>query len=159
MDIWEANKAATAVTPHPCTVTRQKRCMTPADCGEGALGDESFCDRPGCDMQTYRLGDPSFYGDGPTFGVDTSRPFTVVTRFVTEDGTDTGKLHEIRRHYMQDGKRIPSPMLPVGPTASFDSITDDFCDVRQLVSTLCPLRRPIHPCCPPCLPCAHPENL
>ena len=65
-----------------------------------------------------------------------------MTRFVTDDGTDSGTLMEIRRHYVQDGKHIPSPALPVGPTAisdgeipsptaSYDSITDAFCDAEN----------------------------
>merc|ERR1712039_75787 len=51
---------------------------------------------------------------------------TVVTQFITEDGTDNGALKEIRRHYVQNGKKIETPMLNVG-SQTFNSISDEFC--------------------------------
>ncbi|CAE8596930.1 unnamed protein product, partial [Polarella glacialis] len=38
MDIWEANKRATAFTPHPCSTVGPTRC-TGIDCGYGAEDD------------------------------------------------------------------------------------------------------------------------
>ena len=38
--------------------------------------------------------------------VDTEKPMTVVTQFITDDGTDNGDLVEIRRLYLQDGDII-----------------------------------------------------
>merc|ERR1712057_120813 len=58
--------------------------------------------------------------------VDSSQKMTVVTQFITEDGTDSGTLKEIRRHYVQNGKRIDTPELNVG-SKTFNSISDDFC--------------------------------
>jgi cellulose 1,4-beta-cellobiosidase len=52
------------------------------------------------------MGDQNFYGTGMT--VDTSKPFTIVTQFVTVDGTDTGALKQINRFYVQGGKVIPN---------------------------------------------------
>jgi cellulose 1,4-beta-cellobiosidase len=52
------------------------------------------------------MGDMEFYGTGKT--VDTSKPFTIVTQFVTADGTDTGALSAINRFYVQGGKVIPN---------------------------------------------------
>ena len=52
------------------------------------------------------MGDQSFYGTSKT--VDTSKPFTVVTQFVTADGTDSGTLAQINRFYVQGGKTIPN---------------------------------------------------
>ena len=52
------------------------------------------------------MGDQSFYGASKT--VDTSKPFTVVTQFVTADGTDSGTLSQINRFYVQGGKTIPN---------------------------------------------------
>ena len=52
------------------------------------------------------MGDQSFYGTSKT--VDTSKPFTVVTQFVTADGTDSGALSQINRFYVQGGKTIPN---------------------------------------------------
>lgn len=55
---------------------------------------------------------------------------TVITQFVTSDGTDTGDLVEIRRKYVQNGKVIRSPTVQINGK-SYDSIGDDFCtDVK-----------------------------
>ena len=55
------------------------------------------------------MGDRNFYGPGSNFAVDTTRPFTYVTQFITDDGTDNGDLVEMRRLFVQDGKVIPNP--------------------------------------------------
>jgi len=60
---------------------------------------------------------------------DTNQKVTVITQFITEDGTDTGALKEIRRHYIQGGKVIETPKATVG-SASFDSITKEFCEAE-----------------------------
>lgn len=65
-----------------------------------------MCDKDGCDFASYRLNDKTFYGPGSSFQVDTTRPFTVVTQFITTDGTDNGDLKEVRRFYVQNGRRI-----------------------------------------------------
>ena len=59
----------------------------------------------------YRLGNTTFYGNGSNFAVDTTQPFTVVTQWITADGTDTGELTEIRRKYVQNGKVIENPSI------------------------------------------------
>merc|ERR1712187_491702 len=80
----------------------------------------------GCDVQTYRLGKKDFFGKGSSFEIDTDQKVTVVTQFITEDGTDTGALKEIRRHYVQNGKKIETPSMSVG-SGSFNSISEEFC--------------------------------
>jgi len=60
------------------------------------------------------MGNKEFYGTGMT--VDTTKPVTVVTQFITDDGTDTGTLKSIHRFYVQDGKVIPnsnSKLVPI----------------------------------------------
>merc|ERR1740130_1835361 len=53
---------------------------------------------------------------------------TVVSQFITADGTDAGKLNEIRRFYVQNGKQISSPTVtPMAGGPSFDSLSDDYC--------------------------------
>ena len=77
-------------------------------------------------MNPYRAGVKDFYGPGKT--VDTTKPLTVVTQFITTDGTDTGDLKEIRRIFVQDGKVIQHPKSNVpGISTQHDSITDDMC--------------------------------
>ena len=59
--------------------------------------------------------------------MDSSRVVTVVTQFITSDGTDTGDLIEIRRKYVQDGNVIENSVMNIDGYESYDSITEDFC--------------------------------
>jgi len=76
------------------------------------------------------MGETKFFGPGSEYAVDTTKKFTVVTQFITTDGTDTGDLKEIRRQYVQGGKVIENPTVKVG-NKSYDSITDEFCDAQK----------------------------
>ncbi|KAJ5550798.1 hypothetical protein N7535_001262 [Penicillium sp. DV-2018c] len=131
MDIWEANSISTAYTPHPCDDQEQTRCEGDT-CG-GTYSSERYagtCDPDGCDFNSYRLGNDSFFGPGNI--VDTSSKFTVVTQFITSDGTDSGSLSEIRRLYVQNGKVIANSASNV-EGISGDSITTDFCSAQKSV--------------------------
>ena len=147
MDLWEANRAATALTPHPCNITGVYQC-------EGALCGNAdrfagVCDKDGCDFNPYRLGHHSFYQQNGT-SVDTSRPFTVVTQFITAKTNSTaaknstavapvgknstsaaGQLSEIRRLYVQDGKVIENTVAKVEGLPESDSLTDAFCQKEK----------------------------
>lgn len=123
MDIWEANSIANAYTPHPCTVTGPTRCSG-TQCTE-------YCDQPGCDWNPYRMGNKEFYGPGKT--VDTTKKITVVTQFITNDGTATGKLTEMRRLYVQNGVVIQNLKSTISGLTQYDSITDDFCAAQKSV--------------------------
>lgn len=134
MDIWEANKVSNAYTAHPCSLDKvkgQTRCDG-TDCGDNASGDRynGLCDKDGCDLNPYRLGSENFFGEGSAFMVDSSKRFTVVTQFITDDGTDTGNLKEIKRFYMQNGERIDTPTFNIGGS-QFDSITQGMCSVTK----------------------------
>lgn len=129
MDIWEANSISNAVTPHPCDTPTQTMCEGDS-CG-GTYSSDRYsgtCDPDGCDFNPYRMGNHSFYGPGKT--VDTSSPFTVVTQFITDDGTSSGALSEIKRFYVQNGKVIPQSLSTVNG-ASGNSITADFCTAQK----------------------------
>jgi len=132
MDIWEANSMATAYTPHPCNVAGQLLCEG-TQCGDNDKGEryDGVCDKDGCDINPFRMGNTSFYGRGPGFTVDTEKPMTVVTQFLTTDGTDDGDLSEIRRFYVQDGRIIHSPPSTILGPRNSDSITDDFCAAKK----------------------------
>lgn len=121
MDLWEANARSTQTTMHPCNVTGLYACSG-EECGvhEGAV-----CDRVGCGFNPYGLGDHDFYGlDGI---VNTTKPFKVVTQFLTDDNTDTGTLTEIRRLYIQNGVTIPNAQIHLSDS-KFNSITKPYCD-------------------------------
>eukprot|EP00418_Pyrodinium_bahamense_P092229 CAMPEP_0179041544 /NCGR_PEP_ID=MMETSP0796-20121207/16210_1 /TAXON_ID=73915 /ORGANISM="Pyrodinium bahamense, Strain pbaha01" /LENGTH=841 /DNA_ID=CAMNT_0020737909 /DNA_START=55 /DNA_END=2581 /DNA_ORIENTATION=- len=155
MDIWEANKFSTAYTAHPCKTTGPLKCEgdtpenecgdTPPDCKcctpkrrHQSAKDcpccgryKGVCDKDGCDYNSYRLGDTKFYGEGPGFALDTSKPMTIVTQFLTSDNTDTGDLVEIRRLYVQNGKVIKNSKATNLGTFQGDSITDELCTAQK----------------------------
>ncbi|KAG6864566.1 hypothetical protein C0991_008609 [Blastosporella zonata] len=128
MDVWEANSFSAAYTPHPCTSSGLVRCSTTA-CGGTSNRYGSECDPDGCDFNSYRMGDTSFYGKGLT--VDTSSKFTVVTQFITSTGTSSGTLSEIRRIYVQNGKVIQNSKVNIPGMTAYDSITTDFCNAQK----------------------------
>uniref|UniRef100_A0A7S4RQ07 cellulase n=1 Tax=Alexandrium monilatum TaxID=311494 RepID=A0A7S4RQ07_9DINO len=133
MDIWEANSAAAALTPHPCHMNGPLMCGG-RSCGDTAKGEryKGVCDKDGCDFNSYRMGSPNFLGAGPEFEVDTTKKITVVTQWLTTDGTDGGDLSEIRRIYVQDGKAIQNSMASVLPGSPGNSITDALCQAQKL---------------------------
>jgi len=135
MDIWEANNMATAYTPHPCDIATQGQYMCEGiECGDNDKDEryKGLCDKDGCDINPFRNGNRSFYGKGPGFSINSLKPMTVVTQFLTNNGKDDGKLKEIRRFYVQDGKAIASPPIKILPDEP-DSITDKMCkDIQDL---------------------------
>ena len=129
LDIWEANKISTQMTVHGCSTQGPYRCDG-IECGDNDKGErfKGVCDKDGCDYNPYRVGSTSFYGPGSNFALDTTKPMTVVTQFITDDGTDTGSLVEMKRFYIQDGKRIENPAVSYG---SFTSLTDNMCTTQK----------------------------
>ncbi|KAJ5939563.1 hypothetical protein N7466_002697 [Penicillium verhagenii] len=118
MDLWEANALATAYTPHACNISGVYSC-------EGDLcGSDGVCDKSGCGFNPYALGDTDYYGYKEV--VDTSKVFTVVTQFVTDDETAKGSLVEIRRLYVQGDKVIQNAVVNVTGTET-DSLTNEYC--------------------------------
>ncbi|KAJ8518543.1 hypothetical protein ONZ45_g4379 [Pleurotus djamor] len=128
MDIWEANSWATAYTPHPCRDLGPYRCSG-TECGDGSDRYSSVCDKDGCDFNSYRMGDRTFLGRGQT--IDTTRKITVVTQFITDDGTDSGTLVEIRRIYVQDGVVYQNSYATFPTLSQYNSISDDFCVAQK----------------------------
>lgn len=129
MDVWEANSISTAYTPHPCDGTQSALCSGTA-CGGQDNRYGSICDPDGCDFNSFRMGDTSFYGPGKT--VNTNSKFTVVTQFITDSGSASGNLKEIRRLYVQNGKVIQNSKVNIpGMSSSLDSITSNFCSTAK----------------------------
>ncbi|KAF8436661.1 cellobiohydrolaseI [Terfezia claveryi] len=128
MDIWEANSMSSAYTPHTCSVKGQTRCSGTA-CGDGTDRYSGYCDKDGCDFNSYRMGNTTFYGSGKT--INTTQKMTVVTQFITADGTDTGTLREIRRLYVQNGKVIKNSMSNISGLPAANSLTDASCSAQK----------------------------
>ncbi|KAK4961763.1 hypothetical protein LTR10_002254 [Elasticomyces elasticus] len=124
MDIWEANSQAAAYTPHPCSPEGYSVCDSAAECGGG------ICDKAGCDFNSYRQGNTTFYGPGGT--VDTNKVMTVVTQFITSDGTSSGDLTEIKRFYVQGGKVYANSASDIAGVSG-NSITSAFCKAQKSV--------------------------
>jgi cellulase len=115
MDIWEANAMATSIAPHVCNQTGLYQCT-----GDQCAFD-GVCDKWGCGYNPYALGNKNYYGPG--LKVDTRRTVTVVTQFPAENG----KLKEIRRLYVQDGRVIQNAVVNVTGSTAYDSLNDDYC--------------------------------
>jgi len=128
MDIWEGNSVSSAYTPHVCTIQGQYRCNG-TDCGDGNERYSGVCDKDGCDFNPFRMGVQDFYG--PNLIIDTTQPFTVVTQFITADGTDDGELVEIRRIFVQNGKVIENSNVNFTGISPYDSISDQYCDDQK----------------------------
>ena len=119
MDIWEANSMAAAYTPHPCNKDGPYKCTDGTDC-------DKICDQPGCDFNSWRMGDKTFYGPGLT--IDTKQKFTVVTQFINDA---SGTLTEIKRKYVQGGKVIENSQSTAGGLTG-NSITDKWCAAQKV---------------------------
>jgi cellulose 1,4-beta-cellobiosidase len=129
LDIWEANSISTAFTPHPCKTTNEggyQRCSG-TQCNNPRY--EGLCDPDGCDFNSFRQGDKSYYGPGKT--IDTSKKMTVVTQFITDNNSSTGNLIEMRRIYVQDGKVYANSKTNQPGQSNADSITDAYCDAQK----------------------------
>lgn len=102
--------------------------MCTSDACGGTYSSDRYggeCDPDGCDFNSYRQGNTTFYGKGDT--VDTSSVFTVVTQFIESSGS----LSEIKRFYVQDGVVIPNSYSTISGTTSYNSITADYCDAQK----------------------------
>jgi cellulose 1,4-beta-cellobiosidase len=75
------------------------------------------------------MGNQTFLGPGMI--VDTNSKFTVVTQFITDSGTSSGTLSEIRRLYVQNGKVIQNSVANVPNVPADNSITDAFCTAQK----------------------------
>ncbi|KAG6610702.1 putative glycosyl hydrolase family 7 protein [Phytophthora cinnamomi] len=135
MDIWEANSISNAYTSHPCTVTSKAggayRCSSAKECGSGDNRYDGVCDKDGCDFNPYRMGNKTFFGPGADFTIDTTKKFTVVTRFITDDNTATGTLSEISRFYVQNGVTHEMPHSTFSAVKDMKSLKDDQCSAAK----------------------------
>jgi cellulose 1,4-beta-cellobiosidase len=123
IDIWEANSISNALTLHPCKTTSQHECSG-STCG-GTYAPNRYgsdCDPDGCDLNPYRNGATSFYGPG--MEVDTTKPFTVVTQFLTDS---SGTINNVVRFYVQNGVLYATPDATTITGYTGNSITAGYC--------------------------------
>merc|ERR1712150_409133 len=65
-----------------------------------------------------------------------SQPMTVVTQFISSDGTDNGDLKEIKRLFVQNGKVIQHAMTNIPGVTPFNSLTDESCAAQKKAMVL-----------------------
>ncbi|WYZ43396.1 hypothetical protein EsH8_VI_001095 [Colletotrichum jinshuiense] len=118
LDIWEANSRATHIAPHPCSQPGLYKC-TGDQCGSSGV-----CDKGGCAWNPNRVNVTDFYGRGADFKVDTTRKFTVVTQF---PASQDGKLKELRRMYVQDGRVIQNNVVNIEGPPKINFMNDEYC--------------------------------
>ncbi|RSH88301.1 CENP-B protein 1 [Apiotrichum porosum] len=131
MDIWEANSLSTAYTAHPCTNNAQHSCSGD-NCG-GTYSSTRYagdCDPDGCDYNSYRQGNTTFYGPGSGFALDTTKKLSVVTQFITDSA---GALSDIKRFYVQNGVVVPNSETSMAGTSG-NSITSDYCTAQKVTT-------------------------
>jgi len=136
LDVWEANRISTQMTVHSCEKPGQYMCEG-IECGDTGSPDyapsgqdrfKGVCDKNGCDLNPYRVGDKKYFGPGPDFTVDSTKLVTVVTQFITSNNTDEGELVEMRRFYKQNGKVIQNVVPSYG---NYSSISSEMCSVQM----------------------------
>ena len=66
------------------------------------------------------------------------QPVAVTTQFITDDGTDSGKLTDVKQFYTRNGKTIEHPMYTVNGN-QHNTISDD----SVLIGLLRPRMAPI----------------
>ncbi|KAJ7306134.1 glycoside hydrolase [Mycena albidolilacea] len=120
MDVWEANSVSAAFTLHPCSTLGRSTCTGSACSAPNST--QGTCDQAGCDFNSFRMGDISFYGLSLT--VDTKQKCTVVTQFVGSP------INRINRFYVQNGKVIPNTQSTVAGVTG-NSISDSFCAAQK----------------------------
>ncbi|KAF9562576.1 cellobiohydrolase precursor [Agrocybe pediades] len=123
MDIWEANRISNAFTTHGCMKDGPYTCS-----GSGCQGQ---CDGNGCAFNAFHQGRPDFYG--PKMTIDTTKKFTVVTQFLTDNSRPTGHLSEIRRLYVQNGRVHQTPPTNVTGMPGFNSVSQQYCDAQRKI--------------------------
>ncbi|TQN68512.1 Endoglucanase type C [Colletotrichum shisoi] len=117
LDIWEANSRATHIAPHPCSQPGLYKC-TGEECEKAGV-----CDKSGCGWNPNSVNATGYYGRGAAFEVDTTRKFTVVTQFPSRNG----KLKELRRMYVQDGKVIQNNVVNIEGPPKINFMSDEYC--------------------------------
>ncbi|KAG9407784.1 hypothetical protein AC1031_021024 [Aphanomyces cochlioides] len=135
MDIWESNSFGQTYTSHPCSTTEPTRCSSPTECGDDVTNNRytGICDKDGCDFNPYRFNNHTFYGPGSSYTLDSSKPVTVVTQFITDDNTDNGNLVEIKRFYVQNGKVIDNSNINWSGIDAINSLNAKVCNQAKTV--------------------------
>ncbi|KAF8316668.1 cellobiohydrolase I-II [Clavulina sp. PMI_390] len=125
VDLLEGNSMSSVFTGLPCGGISAATTCTGSTCGNSTSA--GYCDPQGCDFNSYRMGNTSFWGSGATHAIDTTLPLTILTQFITSNGTAAGDLTAIKRVYVQNGKVIPNSAINVAGIDPLNYLTDAVC--------------------------------
>ncbi|KAK0725957.1 cellulose 1,4-beta-cellobiosidase [Lasiosphaeris hirsuta] len=121
--VWNSNAHSYSMSTHACVNDHYYICQGRDECDFYSGAMRYFnCDLWGCNYNPYRLGAKDFYGRGKK--VDTSRKFTVVTRF-----SET----QVAQFFIQDSKRIDLPSSPTSGLVTQDGLTAEICKKMPVV--------------------------
>lgn len=101
-DVWEANSRSTSIALHPCSIVGVKSCTNSLDCGDGNNRFKGICDKNGANYNLNREGRRTVYGLGNTFEINTMKPITVRTQFITDSNNNIIKV----KQFLEQGKKI-----------------------------------------------------
>lgn len=79
------------MTTHVCNNPGVFVCYDDYNCGRNGNRYKGQCDMDGRGINPYKW-NKNLYGTGSNFQIDTRRPFTIKTQFITDNGLDTGNL-------------------------------------------------------------------
>merc|ERR1711957_124977 len=106
MDVFEGNTVAQQYTTHGCIDACASFTEDVSECKHDP-SSQTVCDQGGCGLNPFRYGpgttyssetdNEAFHGVGSSYRLDTSKPFSVVTRF---------RESNVSRFYLPQGKRL-----------------------------------------------------
>ena len=131
MSIFDGNSISSSMSAHPCQYLNDMACDG-SSCGEGDNYYEGFCDKDGCDLNTYRGGNTTFYGPGSQFTIDTTQKMTIVTQFRTQNNSSFEPIVEMTRIFIQGEKVLYAPNTNIaGMDSQYNSIKDGMCNATK----------------------------
>ena len=134
--LFDANMISASMSAHPCTYLDDYRCEGNT-CGEGDARYSGLCDKDGCDLNTFRGGNTTFYGpvqnEDSDFTIDTTKKMTVVTQFLTLNHTTyDDPIVNVTRIFIQGDKILYAPNTAIeGMNNQYNSIRDDMCNATK----------------------------
>lgn len=119
VDLLENNSLFQDMNSLACNISGVYLSTLIDECGQ----DTGVCDEgDAAGTITYITNVTDFYSPAWKYTIDMQQKFIVITQFITDDGTSSGDLIEIRRLYVQSGRVIRNDAITV------DGITTNVMD-------------------------------
>ena len=126
--IFDGNMISSSMSAHPCKLDVDSVCDNET-CDNRY---ESFCDKDGCDLNSYRGGNTTFYGPG-SYPIDSTKKMTIVTQFRTKNNkTFDDPMVEMTRIFIQGEFVLYAPNTNIaGMEKQYNSIKDGMCNATK----------------------------